>query len=389
MKKHKILLVSWSILPNKGGTSVIVENLAKSFTKDEMVVFGSRQPFQKIDLKRDGKGPKYLYFPSELYFFGRGYRYLVWFRRWRFKPLIEAIKRTIKEEGITYVIGVYPNPFYMHAACIAAKELGLPFSSYFHNTYTDNIAITAPEAPEIQKEVFDYSEHIFVMSKGMKKFYEERYGLNNFIPLTHTFHAYPDKSSYSGLPGTEKSTYRLVAIGNFNESNLDATIRFVNAIKEDSRFELSLFTHVPRVLLQQRGVDTSAITHAGFVTPEEVHDKLQNYDICVLSHGFEGGYGEVEYKTIFPTRTIPFLLSGKPIIVHSPKGSFLNDFIQDNKCAELIDEPSEEKILQGLERIINSEVRQKELVDNASKTAELFYHENVVAEFKKLLSKTN
>ena len=180
----KILLVSWSVLPNNGGSSVIVENLASNFSKDEMVVLGSRELIQRNNpIKRKKTGPQFHYFFSELYFFGRGYRYFVWFRKWRFKPLIKKIITIIKQEQIDHVVAVYPNPFYCHAACIAAKELGIPFSSYFHNTYIENIAITDPKAIDIQKEIFEYSRHIFVMSKGMEKFYSEKYQLNKFIPL--------------------------------------------------------------------------------------------------------------------------------------------------------------------------------------------------------------
>lgn len=381
----KILIVSWSILPNKGGSSVIVENLAKNFRNDELVVLGSRGIFQSQTESRGPKSPKFFYFFSELYFFGRGYRYFIWFRKLRFSPLVRRIKKLIKEEKIDHVIGVYPNPFYCLAASVAAKELDIPFSSYFHNTYTENTAITDPKAESIQKQIFDHSENIFVMSKGMQDFYEDRYGLNKFIPLVHTFNAFATKDSLKGIPGENKKHYKLVAIGNFNESNMDATLRLAKTISDHPKYSLSLYTHVPKVLLKRRGLDPKSIAYEGFVNPDEVHQVLQHYDICVLTHGFTGGYGEIEYKTIFPTRTIPLLLAGKPILVHSPDGSFLNDFIKENKCAELVDIPSSEAIIGGLERITNSQKYQEELVQSATKAANQFYGPNVVKELKKIL----
>jgi len=381
----KILIVSWSILPSKGGSSVIVENLAKNFSNDELVVLGSRKLFQPKKIIRDPKGPQFFYFFSELYFLGRGYRYFIWFRKWRFNPLVKKIKKLIQEEKIEHVIGVYPNPFYCLAASIAAKELGIPFSSYFHNTYTDNIAITDPKAEAIQKQIFDHSENIFVMSKGMQDFYEERYGLKKFIPLVHTFNTFADESMLKGIPGENKKHYKLVAIGNFNESNMDATLRLAKTISDHPKYSLSLFTHVPKVLLKKRGLDPRSIEYEGFVDPDKVHQVLQHYDICILTHGFIGGYGDIEYKTIFPTRTIPLLLSGKPILVHSPDGSFLNNFIHENKCAELVDIPTSEAIIEGLERITNSQDYQKELVESAKKTAAQFYGPNVVEGLKRIL----
>lgn len=384
----KILLVSWSILPQSGGTSVIVENLAKNFSTDEMIVLGAKTLFQKNNIKRSPAQAAFRYFFSEMYLFGRGYRYFIWFRKWRHQPLVRHIKKIIKEEKIDHVIGVYPNPFYCLAACQAAKNLGIPFSSYFHNTYTDNIAITDPNADNIQQEIFDYSTHIFVMSKGMQRFYEKKYRLHKFVPLVHTFDQYPDTTQLTGIPGSNKKHYKLVAIGNFNESNLDATKRFLEAIKDHPKFSLSVYTHVPKILLQKRGLDTSLFEHKGSVAPEEIHQVLQSYDICVLTHGFTGGYGKVEYETIFPTRTIPFLLSGKPIIAHSPKGSFLNDFILENKCAALVDEANETVVLDNLEQLCADETYQQQLVNAAQETSKQFYGPNVATQLKDILSDT-
>lgn len=382
----KILLVSWSILPYKGGSSIIVENLSKNFSNEDMHILGSSKFMQKDNPVRPAGSPTFHYFFSEIYVMGRGNRFFAWFRKWRFKALVRKIKAIISKEKITHIIGVYPNALYCHAACIAAKKMGIPFSSYFHNTYVENKAITNPEAEKIQAEIFRNSEHIFVMSKGMQRFYEQKYQLHKFIPLVHTFNEFPDEQLKTGIPGEEKEHYKLVAIGNFNESNIDASQRFVNAIKHHPKYSLSLFTHVPNLLLKNRGLDTDAITNEGFVNPNEVHQKLQDYDICVLTHGFTGGYGEVEYKTIFPTRTIPFLLAGKPIIAHSPEGSFLTDFIKENKCAELVTEANTDAIIKSLDAIADNIAYQKELVAASQKTAEQFFGPMVVKQLQKTLA---
>jgi len=383
----KILLVSWSTLPNKGGSSIIVENLAQNFKKDELVVLGSKTFFQDNDIGRSADGPVFEYFFSEMYFMGRGYKYFNWFRKWRFRPLINRIKAIIQNQKIEYVIGVYPNPFYCHAACIAARELGIPFSSYFHNTYLENVAITDPKAENIQTEIFDQSEYIFVMSDGMKRFYKEKYKLNKFRSLIHTFNKYPANPPFRGMINDHSSFCKLVAIGNFNESNMDATLRFAAAIHQHKKYKLSLFTHVPKILLRKRGMELSNVEHEGFVDPDQVHEVLQQFDICVLTHGFTGGYGVIEYKTIFPTRMIPLLLSGKPIIAHSPDGSFLNAFIKENKCALLVDQPSKGAILKALDQLSNDPKLQEALVKASKKTAEKFHGPEVVKKWKAILAK--
>lgn len=380
----KILFISSSILPYTGGSSVIMENLSQNFLKDELIIIGSRG-WEIPKIVRANNSPVFRYFFSELSLFGRGARFFNWFRKWRLNPLIKYISQTIERENITHVIGVYPNSFYCLAAARAAKKNSIPFSSYFHNTYLENTAINEPNAAKWQKEIFDASDHIFVMSEGMKLFYKEKYSGNKFISLVHTFNDFPDQKSMTGVPGIEKETYKLVAFGNFNESNLEATKRFLQAIKGNPKFTISIYTHVPKILLQNRGLDTSLFSYMGSVKPEEIHDTLQKYDICILTHGFKGGYGEIEYRTIFPTRTIPMLLSGKPILAHSPNESFLNAFVKSHQCAELVDNPTEEAILNGLEKIIKDESYQRTLVANAAKTSELFHGEKVVKRLKEML----
>ncbi|RME94864.1 MAG: hypothetical protein D6772_13980, partial [Bacteroidetes bacterium] len=104
--------------------------------------------------------------------------------------------------------------------------------------------------------------------------------------------------------------------------------------------------------------------------------------------GFTGGYGPVEYRTIFPTRTIPFLLSGKPIFAHAPPTSFLSDFLRQNKCALLVDQPEPELVHAELLRLAADPNLQCQLVAAAQVTARQFHGPRVAAQLKELLGAT-
>jgi hypothetical protein len=254
--------------------------------------------------------------------------------------------------------------------------MNLPFSSYFHNTYLDNAAINRHRATEIQAKLFERSEHIFVMSEGMKRYYDEKYGLGKFVPLHHTFEEYPpQENSISELGRTSNKT-RLVLYGNFNESNLEATRRFVDSAKQGSCYEVNLYTDVPKMLLRQRGVDTGAIVYRGSLSHlsfPQLFAELRKFEIIVLTHGFDGAYGDVEYRTIFPTRAIPMLLSGRPMLVHSPPGAFLTAYFRENDCAEVVDVPSQDAILAALNRLDTDPGLRAKLVTRAKDAAEQFY----------------
>lgn len=372
----KILIVSRSILPKISGSAIITENLAKNFEKNDLVVVGGKN-IGNIKMNRGSDMPKFYYCTTEFSLRGRGARFFSTFRRTRFKHLIDKITEIIKTEQIDYVLGIYPDEFYCLAALKAAKNAKIPFSSYFHNTFVENSAIKKPDSEYIQKEIFESSKVIFVMSEGMQEFYQRKYNLDKFLPLVHTFNNYPrTEFSTKRIPSPP---YKLVAIGNFNASNIDATTRFINGISNNKNYNISLYTTVPKLLLKSRGVDLSSINYMGTVSPDKVHLVLQQYDFCVLTHGFKGSYGKIEYETIFPTRTIPLLLSGKPIVLHSPSGSFLNNFFQKYKCGLIIDKPDKNEINNSLNDFVKDKKLQHNLVTNAQKASRMFYGPQVAA----------
>ena len=389
----KILLVSWSILPRAGGSSIVVDNLRRGFGASEMIVLGSKPllnaQYRAANTSTDS--PAVRYFLSEMQILGRGNRFFEWFGRWRFPALVRTLTRIIKTEQIDVVIGVYPNANYCLAACRAAEQTGVPFNAYFHNTYQENQAIQDPGATQIQQEIFEQARFIFVMSEGMQQYYRKQYPAHadQFIPLVHTFHEYPDKNQLTGIPGPNREQYKLIGIGNFNASNIEATCRFARAVSLTPSYNLSLFTHVPGILLQKRGLDPKLYRHMGFLkNADDIIGAIQDFDIGVVTHGFTGSYGKIEYETIFPSRMIPLLLSGKPLIVHAPAGSYLHRFVDKNQCAELIDRPEEEAILEGLDRICRNRDYQDNLVRAAGLTVRQFYGPKVVHELKQRLIET-
>lgn len=355
-----------------------------------MIVLGAGGLMNRNIPKREANTPSFIYFFSELSLGGRGARFFDWFREIRFKALVQKISNLIVQKQIDCVMGVFPNKFYCLAACRAAAKQKIPFYAYFHNTLADNHAVKDPNAVQIQTEIFENARLVFVMSKGMQQFFQDKYATiaDKFVPLIHTFQNYPDESMYTGIPGINKDTYELVAIGNFNHSNIEATQRLVRAVSREPKYRLTLHTNVPIYLLQQRGIDTTFIEKKGLVPINDWEKALQHYDICVLTHGFFGDYGKVEYQTIFPTRTLALLLSGKPMLVHSPKGSFLNQFIREHACAELIEEASEAAVIDGLEKIASDTDYQARLVAAAKKTAQQFYGPKVAEQLRTALRKT-
>ena len=372
-----MLVVAMPINPSRGGSVIIMEKLIKHFSRDEVVLFGELPPLGKAP-KRDADRPQAHYFRSKFSLLGRGDRFLAPIRWMLFSLLVRKIRRTIEREKCDYVLGVYPDEYYCYAACLAAKQAGVRFSTYFHNTYIDNEAIDATRGNKIQPVLLESSEFVFVISDGLKRFYQRQYGLDNVITLVHTFEDLP-AAEQPRESLSEKDSVSLVLIGNFNQSNIEATRRLVDAVSQSDRYRIYMYTHVPIALLKMRGIDTSRIQHMGYIDDANLIVELRKYDIAVLTHGFDGGYGPIEYETIFPTRTIPMLLCGRPILVHSPPNAFLTEFTKHHHFGHLVDVKDKEALIQGLDRISNDTSYATDLTQTASKTVMRFHGANVAS----------
>ena len=191
--KAKLLIVSWPVLPAKGGSVFVVENLIQHLDKDDAVVFGELAVSGSKVARKPGT-PEVHYFRSGISFFGRGARYFSWLRWFLFPILVRRICKLIESEKCSHVLGIYPDELYCLAACRAAEKMNVPFSTYFHNTYLDNTAVDLRRASRIQPELFSKSQTVFVMSEGMEKFFKEKYQLPHIVPLVHTFESYPESN---------------------------------------------------------------------------------------------------------------------------------------------------------------------------------------------------
>jgi len=213
--------------------------------------------------------------------------------------------RVFKKSNCKQVLAIYPNDFYTFMALIIAKWYRVPFYSYFHNTYLDNQSgIKLIFAKWLQPKVFRNSRVVFVMSEGMKDIMEGEYPNQEFVPLVHSFHGEIPETSHS-MKLNEKLD--IAFMGNLNDSNKDAFGRIKCLLDKYPNCELTTYSGTPDAIFKELGVSGSRVHHTrvGF---DEVVDALKKHDVLFLPHGFEGGMKEIEYATIFPTRTIPYLL---------------------------------------------------------------------------------
>ena len=145
----------------------------------------------------------------------------------------------------------------------------------------------------------------------MQQEWQELYPQHRFEPLVHT----TDEviPGFAPLPRIDRDCVRLGYLGSINEANLDALRRIRDVVNAAENLELHIYSGAPGWLLQKEGLTGPRILHEQ-PADDVLLQKLAENDLLVLPHGLTGGWADIEYRTIFPTRTIPYLLSGRPIL---------------------------------------------------------------------------
>jgi glycosyltransferase involved in cell wall biosynthesis len=377
---EKILLLSEGVPPAPVAGAVIVGNLAQQFSPTEMVVAGE-EPYGGLSTIWKEHWPRLVYLTRAWPESQRGSR---WWRRCQFPLLLIRCRWLAKQHHCTVVIAVFPREEFLLAGYLTAVSLGAKFYPYLLNTYVENRqGLSLRFARWLQARAFSKAEEVLVMSEGMVELYRERYPDLRCSALVHSFNGgIPDFSP----PPEPGNPVRFTVCGNISESCRDAAIRVGAAISQIEDASLTLLSGTHRSYLEKIGLLRNGVRHET-VSPDDVLSHLQQADFVVLPHGFSGGYPMEEYRTIFPTRTIEYLICGRPILAHSPPDCYLTRFLREHGCALIVDEPSIEALLEAIDRLRTDHKLRSNLVRNALRTAEIFQAPRVALTVRALLNK--
>jgi glycosyltransferase involved in cell wall biosynthesis len=379
--KEKILLLSSTSPPIISGAATVVSNLAKQFGRDEMILAGQK-PVGMPPMPWSDQWPRIVRIAFS-WPYARGTRY--WERYWQwiqFPYLLFRCIQLVLWHRITSILVVYPRVSFLLAAYLTSLLTRRRLYLYFHNTYYENcFGWRKTFAGWLQRRLFRRAEHLFTMSEGMSELYRRHYPGLSQSPLVHTFNGpVPEFQE----PPPVHSPLQLIMIGNLVVSCADAVRRIGQAVAAVPDVHLTLLpamSHKNRALL---GLLADNIT-SETVAADQLVPRLGAADIVVLPHGLTGPLAAEEYQTIFPTRVIEYLLSGRPMLAHSTAGSFITRFLIENQCALVVDQPDLELLGRAIECLRTDAELRSRLVRNAMKTAERFQASRVAAELRRHL----
>lgn len=365
-----VIIVTAYFPPLPGGTSVIIKNILKNLDRESYSIATINPYFSK-----PSKEPNIHYLMNTFVWSSRLNRY------WKDFFMQSAIKKLVKlckAKKAKYIVGVYPDYHFIKIAYEAAQITGIPLVSYLHDTIAEGLSHSrlSAQALELQKNLFQKSSHIFVMSEGMKMLYKEKYGIE-VDTLEHTYPE-PAKEVPFNPDIRDGNIFWGGAIYSINQNSVRRVINACAGLE----MNLEIASNIKKQVLEKKGFDTDHIK-LSFYQRADYLNALKEQQILLLALDWpdESTMHRDELATIFPTKTIEYLHSGRPILVHCPDDYFLAAFINKYRCGIVVSDRSEEKLQLAIKKLKSSDKEVTELISNARLAARVFDHSNLQNKF--------
>ena len=378
---RKTLIISQGMPPALNGSTFVIRNLASQFSENEIAVAG--EMWRTSRAQGSDPAPENFFYVWKQPDINR-VGVINWLRRLWAPIILLRLLRLVRKHQFEIIVGVYPNEYYLTMSWLVSRLTGRPFFSYFHNTFADNRqGLSRQRAKLTQSLVFRASQVVFTMSDGMSRFLTARYPGVHFEPLVHC-HQIPECTDPYN-PEIDEQTLKIAFLGNANRSNWDAFERFWRVAQHEN-LVLTIMSSTPSEVFAQHGIQGDKVRFEKVPFREELA-ALKQQDVLFLPHGFEGGLSKVEYETIFPTKTISYLLSDRPLFAHSPSHSFLTQWLKENECALVVEQANETEIRNGLSELRENADLRQQLVENGRKAVQMFSATRVADFFAQTLNK--
>lgn len=380
-KPLRLLVASYRALPDYSATSFILNSLLAELDQDEFRLVTQRYPESfnnKLNDSSDHPVPIYLQNSPKL---NRVTRKLnLHLNIARIPSLARKIEAQGRAFGCQQVLGIYPNITFLGAAALAAHRLKVPFYIWLHNTmramphfrFYDHLL-------RLERSIFRKARCIYTMSDSMRDFYQQEYPDMHVETLAHPFHL----TTPTPPPAFENRPLRLLFTGGINESNRDALSRMLDAFgNQPEHYQIHISSSLPRDVFKQKYGEFSNLVYHGFVDNAALKKLEQTADVLLLPHGLEGQLPAIEYQTIFPTKTIAYMMANRVILAHVTPNSNIDDYLRTRQLAVIENSKNPHAIREALRQALSEPETINRLLNNCQLTVKDFDAVEIARRFR-------
>ena len=281
--------------------------------------------------------------------------------------LQKSLEKRLKQLGTTAVLAAYPFAELLIASFLAARSLGLPFYAHMHDLWVDNIApgsTLAHFGAQWEPMILQQATRVLCMTEAMQAHYERKYGIETYL-LPHTISDQDCFTAPNGIRpvGMPKPTVLFVGSVDY-DFNLDALKVLAHASEFlPSEYQLLFCTPLDLASLKNLGICSSRL-QARYVSRAQVQ-KLQSEAHVLIAPLSHKNCSESEVLTVFSTKLLEYLISGRPIIAFGPRQSYHSVSARKTGWGYVVDQDSPQELATAIVKVVTDDTLSAKLVQGA------------------------
>ena len=374
---HVVIFASLYPPCEKAGSILVMHELLSHFDPNSFtVITATRSGARRISPEH---GHRVFRIMHNTYLSGRAN--VIW-RLIQVPLSIRLATRIVKRLRPSVIVGVYPEFEFLHIAQKVAASQKIPWVAYLLDavSHCDSRTVFGLMHRRIKKNTFRDASCVSVISKGMADYYKNEEGIQMRV-LTHICPDLPISTSLCAVAN------RAFMGGSIYSVNTHAAARIAKAMSKLNA-QLVITTSGSDLQLASAGLYGPHIVRTFYATIQDYQIALSQSSFLVLALDWpdETRIGKEAMETIFPTRTMEYLISGRPILVHCPEHYFLAQFFRAHECGVVVSERSGDGLLRACNQMLSDKVAITQVVERARMTATEFSAQKVSRSFAETIA---
>ena len=376
----KFALVSHILPPSWSGQAMIIYKLLKDVNPSDYILI-SREDYSKDNIPDYSNRllGKYYYLPRilpKIAIINKGINKLKkklnipQFLQIKLYLKTNQIIKILKKENPHAIIACTGDILDLPASYIASKKLKIPFYAYIFDYYSYQWTIPKERAfaKAYEEIIMKNSAGIIVPNEFMKQELKDRYGVDPTIVYNCNDTNFKKNNTHPWP--LNKDEIKIVYTGAIYNAHYDAfqtLVKVINSLTKEN-VNLHLYTNQSKEWLTRQKI-SGKVVHHNHVTLIESLEIQKRADILFLPLAFNTEFPEV-IKTSMPGKMGEYLASGRPILVHAPKDSFLSWYFKINDCGLVVDTEDHLELEKAIKRIIEDKEFRENIVHNDLRCAQ-------------------
>ena len=152
-------------------------------------------------------------------------------------------------------------------------------------------------------------------------------------------------------------------------AQIDAIKNLIKAVEGIEKFKVVLHLYTPHDenYLKRKGIFQTDKVSFKKGLPSEMRKIQKEASVLFVPLSFKSSFPFL-INSSSPGKTYEYMASGRPILIHAPRDSYISRYAMENEFALVVNEDSAQKLKEGIIKLITENKIVNKITENAWKT---------------------